>query len=378
MRVRYPGVRVRILSLFLAVPLLAPSCRDTTAPGAAGTVLWKASLGHVSNQSTPGLDDDHVYVTANGLTALRRNDGVQLWTTGTALFGVTPANFIARDGRVFGAGTNAAAVDASNGRTLWTYTPDNIASPGTIAADERSVYFGTDRSHRVYALDVQTGLPRWVVDIGPDWQYPGTVWGVSVSGDTVYAGATQSRSANYFLRSGWVAALDRNSGAILWRASSGAGDTIRSVQSAPAVSGRFLVATDVISNTFFALDRFTGKETWRTIGDQGYVGPRTEAVILGDTVFVASGDLTLYAVNLPSGRLLFKRVVSGGSINAYAACGTSMAIQSLALRFVSRSGGDPLDRLLDGDTEFISSGLAAKDNVVYATSDYSAYAVRCP
>jgi outer membrane protein assembly factor BamB len=278
---------------------------------------------------------------------------------------------------VIAAGMSAVAFEAPTGRVLWTFAPGQVAGLGTIAVDAGAVYLGTDVSHRVYALDVGTGRQRWSTDIGPEWSLGGTVWGVSLSGDTVYAGATQYRSVNTYLRSGWIVALDRTTGAILWRVSSGAGDTLRSVQSAPTIAGRFAVASDHMGNTFFAVDRFAAREVWRVPGDSTFAGPMNSPIVSGDTVFVASPDRFLYAADLTTGHLLWKRQVSVGSINAYARCGPAIGLQALALLLVTQSTGDPLAKLIDGDPEHITSALMASGDTLFATSTTTAYAVDC-
>ncbi len=223
---------------------------------------------------------------------------------------------VVQGGRVFAAEHLAFGFDAATGQELWRTLPDSTASFGKITADERAVYVGTN-SHRVYALNVASGHVLWSTDVAPEWRYRGVVKGITAHGDTLYVAAEQRRAENGYLASGCIMALDRNTGQVLWRYSTGTGEQRHNVEAGPTVEGRLLLASDNFGSGFFAADHFTGQEIWRVEGSRGFfpMNPRW----LWRGLLPASNDLRVYAFEPQTGRVLWKTQPEASN-RAFAVC----------------------------------------------------------
>ena len=179
-------------------------------------IAWSGDLPATGTEwrGLPAVFDGQVIAEyGTGLRAWNLETGQVLWTrslrTGVAL---NSRNIVVSNGRAFAAGGDSVyAVDAFTGERLWAFLPDAQAALGDIGVDDVNVYAGT-RSHRVYALESGTGHLRWVVDVGATWSNFGIVMGLSSSGDTVYAAATEDLNFSGSLRRGHVVALDRSTG----------------------------------------------------------------------------------------------------------------------------------------------------------------------
>lgn len=353
------------------------ACQDILGGSGPGlpSPLWRTPLAVRDQQSDarPAGDGLRLYALAAGVIAFDAQTGAPLWRA--ALDKYVPSNVVVRDGRVFTAEAFAFAFDAASGRELWRYAPDSEGALGESTADEYAFYFGT-RSRRIYALDPSNGVPRWITDVGPDWKYPGIVLGVSVSGDTVYAAVRQYNAENGYISTGWIFALDRPSGRILWSYRNGNGNDIRSVSSAPTVAGRLLLASDLHGNSFFAVDRFTATEVWRVHGAPGYVGPKQAPSVVGEVAYVGSSDTYVYAADLQTGRVLWK-TKTPASIRALAVCGDRIFANYLGLAVLDRTTGKLLGRSPDEAAEYPGSGFAVHGDRVFVLGNRAAYAYSC-
>ncbi|MBW3571005.1 MAG: PQQ-like beta-propeller repeat protein, partial [Gemmatimonadetes bacterium] len=192
---------------------------DPTQPVVADSipVAWSTPLG-ITGSFTPGYhaistDGERLYILWRGVTAYDLDTGAQKWQTpGT---GRGPENVLARNGRVFTASDVARALDAATGAEIWRFTPDTAASASS-AVDERAFYIGTE-SRRVYALDVATGQPLWWAEVLPRGSYRAVITGILAHGDTLYASLVEETSPTGHLKRGWIVAVERNGGQVLWR-----------------------------------------------------------------------------------------------------------------------------------------------------------------
>ncbi|HEU4457428.1 MAG TPA: PQQ-binding-like beta-propeller repeat protein, partial [Longimicrobium sp.] len=229
----------------VALALSAFSCGDATGAGGDGvSQLWRTPLDDrfATSDERPATDGERVYAIAGGMVTLDADTGGVLWTR--ALSQTVPRNAVVRGGRVMAAEGIAFALDAATGAELWRFTPEAHGGFGESAVDDHAFYFGT-AAHRLHALDQETGRALWTVDLGPDWRHTGVVTGVAVSGDTVYAAAERYDSPNGNLSSGFLFAVDRATGRILWSFRNGTGADERNVSASPAVAGNVLVAGDL-------------------------------------------------------------------------------------------------------------------------------------
>jgi outer membrane protein assembly factor BamB len=339
-------------------------------------VAWSGSLpvGGMAWTGSPAVLGARVIAEyGTGLRAWDLENGDVLWTrplrTGVAL---NSRNIAVADGRAFAAGGDSVyAVDVGTGARLWAFLPDAQAALGETGVDDRNVYAGT-RSHRVYALDAATGQMRWVADVGASWTFLGVVVGVSASGDTAYAAAGEFLSEGGGLRRGHVVALDRSTGAELWRYIT-PGDQ-NDVSGAPRVEGRLLLVNDVYGGSFFALDRFTGQEVWR-VRTNGY-GPNRAPLVRGDVAYVGANDNYVYAVDVLTGRVRW-RTDTGASVAGFALCGGLILAQNLELHALELDSGEEAGALFVAEDEFLWSDLAANDSRAFVVGNESVYGIRC-
>jgi outer membrane protein assembly factor BamB len=341
-------------------------------------VLWRTPLAEGAHLHAPTTDGARFYSEGNRrVEAYALTTGARTWSERPD-FRTAPANYLVRDGKVLGVGSRAVALDVSSGREVWQFTPDTTAALAESAADERALYFGT-MSHRVYALNHADGSLIWSTDVGPEWQHRGIIRGVSVSGDTVYAGVDQHVTPNGERSIGWIFALERATGRVLWSYQNGTGQDQRYIGSAPRVVGRLLLAVDYPQNTFIAVDRFTGQEVWRTAGIPSYAGADEAPVVSGDTAYAASHDQYVYAMALQTGHVLWKTRMPAGN-RALAICGNRLLANYLGLAVLDRQSGQLLGTGLNdyAQNDFPTTGFAVAGNRAFVSGEKAAYGLECP
>jgi outer membrane protein assembly factor BamB len=368
----------------LAATLLLTASPTAPRPGEAERgvrLLWRTPLPSSTGVpvAAPALDGERLFAAAGGLRAWDARTGRPLWQAELPRY--EPRNVVVEGGRVLLAESVALAFDAATGRELWRFTPDANASLGWSAAGAGAFYFGT-ASHRVYALSAADGRLLWSTDVAPEegeerWTAPAVVRGVALDERAVYAAVEQWRSPNGHLASGWLIALDRAAGRVLWRYRTGSGDERRGAAAAPVVAGERVIAGDFLDNALFAVDRTTGREVWRVSGERRYVGFAAPPTALGRTVYAASGDTFLYALDAATGRRLWRtRLPAAGT--AQAVCGEALLATFQGVAAMDLDGGRPLARLLDDDREFTTSPFAVGGARAYVLGPRAVYALACP
>ncbi len=210
--------------------------------------------------------------------------------------------------RVFAGSADAKlyAIDRANGRIVWHFDAGGPvhASPGVAGG----LVVAATAAGRIFAVDEVSGRLRWSVRTGPPLPFntfPAGDWDFLASspvivGRTVVIGAPD----------GGVYALDLASGKRRWRA-----QTRGRVRATPAVENG-LVVVGSFDGRVYALDLATGAERWvyRTEGDTldsakwGFDRRAIQgsAAIAGGKVFVGSRDSGLYALDLATGKRLWR------------------------------------------------------------------------
>jgi len=172
----------------------------------------------------------------------------------TQAFRIVP---VASD-RLLAGDYDVVAVRRSNGRVLWSFSPDDGGyGPGLYlgACDDRRVYAGSP-SGRLYAIDHEMGAPAWTLEA--EVARPTTIFAPVLSGAAVVAGYTTFSDP---VRGGLLA-VDRNTGTRLWQTP-------------------FPLPDD------------------RSLGTGWSGGP----VVLGERVAAASGNGWLHAMDVSTGQL---------------------------------------------------------------------------
>lgn len=368
------------------VLLGASGCGDLLGGNGGGGsrdwIEWKTPAGRLERFAwfgTPAADERRVYLEADsGAVAFDRATGELAWLSPLKRWGGS-RNTLLHDGALFAAAGGEAplySLDAATGAIRWERYDLTAADPSFArsAIDDRSWYVGT-RDLRVLALDPATGATRWEARIATDWLAQSVVRGLSVSGDTVYAAAERCLNQNCFEVAAVIVALDRRGGGELWRWQS-AGKHSNIMQGA-VVAGRLLLGSDRIDNTFFAVDRFTGKEVWRARGERGFAGPYGPPVVADGVVYAGMGDTRVYAAELETGRVLWS-ARTGSSILYVAVCGDYVLAHNQALEAIDRRTGKHAGKPVSGvGNELTVSNIQVYGSRAYIAGTQYLYAIRC-
>jgi len=335
--------------------------------------LWRAPVtaGGDPPSTTPAIDASHLFVVASTVQAYAPGTGRLLWAT--PLHAYVPRSLLTVSGLVIVPEAVVSALDAATGRSVWEFAPDANTSLGRATTDGESIYIGT-ASHRVYALRVATGQARWTTDLGPDWTYPAVVRGLAVDKGTLFAAVEQWLDADGRASAGWLVALEASTGRVLWRSLGTEGERRGGLSSAPAVTDRLVIGSDVPGNALVAFDRRSGQPLWRYLGEAGRPGFPEAPIVLGNSIYVGSGDTYAYSLTL-DGQLRWRTKLRA-SIGSYAWCGSVVLFNDQSLTVVDPISGRVLERELD-DTEFPTSGVSVRNGDAFLLGPKAVYAYHC-
>ena len=243
----------------------------------------------------PTIAGDSIYVGDDDgrVLALALEDGSERWGYQTgATVSTSPAVVADRvytvnaDGMVY-------ALEQENGERRWQVRLDSSVSIAPVVVDG-VVYVGTDDG-TVKAIDADTGTADWTVEP----EEPAAVTSISVADDVVVGSAA-----------GDVRTLSRADGAVQWNRS------LESVAAQPASivslsidTGTRAVIAACERGTVVALEHDDGTSRWHF--DTG-ARLETAPAIAHGSAYVASTDLSVYAIDLLSGAERF-RFDTGGS-----------------------------------------------------------------
>lgn len=365
---------------------LPPAPRGATSQHGVRLELKVSEPQGFSSLLLPAVDSTHVYADLSGggpIVAIDHRSGERSWSY--ARQPGAPSNLVLHDGAVIFVGSYAVALDARTGAERWRVQPavdGELATGGGLgvsAAAGGVFYFGTDRW--IFALDVATGAERWRYEVGQGWEFPGLVRGVVVSGDTLYASVHRYHTWNGYTASAHLVAIDRLTGTELWRHIEGEPSERHIVLLEPRVADDALVAADHIANTYIALDRATGALRWRVSGiTEGFFGPWEAPTVQGDTLYGASGDRYVTAMDLRTGAVHWRTAV-GSSATAVIPCGSRLLVQDQGSYVLDRGTGRILARDIHrvaGEYALLRSRFVAFGGRVYVLGDRALYAFRCP
>jgi outer membrane protein assembly factor BamB len=136
-----------------------------------------------------------------------------------------------------------------------------------------------------------------------------------------------------------------------------------------------VLVSDYLSNAIEAVDRTTGRSVWRFHGESGFVGFPEAPIVVKKKVYAASGDKYVYALDLSTGRVLW-RTKTRGSNEAYAICGKSLLVSSGGLTAFDPQSGRITQRLLGGD-EFVTTKFAVLGKRAFVLGPKAVYAFSC-
>ncbi len=343
------------------------------APGlSAGAVDWRlpATSGIAG---TPAQDGGRLFVVDGDVLAVDAATGKPEWRA--PLLGYLPRCLVAGGGLVYAAEEGVRALDATTGAERWRFTPDGHAALGCPAVDSDTLYVGTSRG-RVHALDARGGKERWTTTLATVADRPAVVRGITRFGDALYVAAEQWLTPRGEKAAGWVVALAARTGDVLWRVRMGKDDERRGASASPAVGESLVVVGDAFANALVAFDRATGRLAWEFRGLPGHVGIVDPPRLLGHRVLAISGDRHVYALAAATGALLWRVKLPAGGISL-AVCGGAVAATYQGLASIDLESGRVLDTSLDGDSDFVASGVLAGESRVFVGGPQALYAVEC-
>jgi outer membrane protein assembly factor BamB len=275
----------------------------------SGNVVWSLS-------GRPG-----VLSAGNGILVLRQHDGGVLalepsngeirWQAGTGVSGRTPA--AVADGRVVVAGQGVAALDAGDGRTLWSAELGPVAAP-PLAVGALVLLGGEDGT--LYCLDAASGARLWSYHAGSPLAAPPLVderlrvllgtgdrrvvalladklgrerWRFKVGGDVHSPPALFEERVLVAAYDAVLYAFGRGNGHLAWRAPLPS----RPLSGPLLLRGAALVACQ--ENEIVGFDAHTGKR----LGGLTTPAPmQTPPLLQGDALYVGLRDRSLVALRL--------------------------------------------------------------------------------
>lgn len=254
-------------------------------------------LGSRINHTMSPIVSDNLLVVGNeidGITAYSRKWGWKKWSRKIAGGITAPAK---KDGDTlyFGAGDGFFyAIDIKTGTTKWSFPlrADGIGAP---LITDKNIYF-ISGSGNLYSLKKETGEQVWVYTR----QDPAaiTVRGASepsVAGNVLYAGFSD----------GYLAAVDRTKGSLLWERQIGTSTRFRDVDSKPVIDGDKLYISSY-DGQLYCLSIKNGEQIW--VVEEGGFNPVT---LSGNTLYYSTSTSKVLAINKLSGTVIWAKSIKG-------------------------------------------------------------------
>ncbi|HEV3154894.1 MAG TPA: PQQ-binding-like beta-propeller repeat protein [Candidatus Baltobacteraceae bacterium] len=246
------------------------------------------------------------------------------------------------------------ALDANTGRPRWSFKAhEPVSSSPAIAGG--AVYFADDRM--VYALDRSSGKVLWSYRFGADVPHPGHQWDFLQSSPTIVRDRLYIGSGD-----GRLYAFDRTGGRMLWSyATSGR------VRSTPAYSAGVVYAGS-FDGAMYAVSAESGHLLWRfkTKGNADFpLGEiQSSPTLDGDFVFFGSRDGTLYALDRRSGKTRWTIDENGSWVISTAAVRRGIVYYGTSdndtVRAVRERDGRPIWKFAAGGRVWSSPVLVGK------------------
>jgi len=377
----------RASALLLLAGSFGWSCSEASPTARSGaspmTRVWSTPLGGDAEEGrwtgipvvTHGLvlfgirGGIAAFDTATGREAWR----AKLWSSGNHAYGYIRT---AGDKACLEDWPAVGCVDIATGTVLWARGIANSTGNCETEIDGSAWYIGTD-SHMVYALEPASGRQLWATDINPGAQFSSRVYGLAVSGDTLYATTVRLATEASNSSVGDLVGLDRKTGKVLFTYTTpGKGG----FQGHPTIRGRLAIMNDGYASILIAIDRFALTEAWRTAADSsGYINSETSPVLVGDTIFAASSDTQVYSVNANTGALQWRVIaLTHDSLGSLDVCGQRL----LAVEFgggyiiaVDRTSHE--SGIIPSIPRDVHSRIGAANGIAYFETTNAVAAYRC-
>ena len=227
----------------------------------------------------------------DGIVAFERASGHQLWRINLEN-GVEGGAAVEGDKLFFGSSDGQFyCVNLANGKTVWTFPvrAETLAAP---TVDHGIVYFQSG-ADVVFALDAKSGKQLWVYNrqVTTQLSIRSTTRPV-VNGDMVYAGFSD----------GFLVALKRKEGTLLWEHKIGKGNRFRDVDATPVVDGDSMYVAS-FDGALVSMKTATGDVNW-TIEQGAYVPVTLGTGTRTDRLYYSTADGQILVVDKRSGKIL--------------------------------------------------------------------------
>lgn len=254
-----------------------------------GEIAWRARLDNSLTDATPALEGQVLFVAlhSTALEALDAYTGQVYWVSETGQKIQAPPLVVGNHVLVATI-LSLWALDATSGRTLWTFHHGAVAWPttGSPAISGDVVYASLGTSTQLWALGLNDGHLIWSFDTGDRITSEPLA-----QGDSVYIATWH----------GQIIALDRATGKQRWMY---ALNSVHSATVVDGVGGSMALAQNRLfvgdyRGVVLCLDAQHGKLIWRfATGGQVLAMP----VVTNARVYVGSDDGYFYALNSQTGR----------------------------------------------------------------------------
>ncbi len=383
MRFAHRG-RLALVPLLFAFGACDPFARHPTeavTPTATGgmELVFRTEPGGLYRFHPVATDGARIYAGTedNTLIALDMSSGATAWRVqGGEDDPIGAATY--DDGRVYTASRVARGWDAASGAKRWEVALGSSARDHHGYAADGMYYIGTDTS--VFALEGATGAIRWRVSIGREWMYDGRVRSIAGDDELLYVCAGEPLAANAYRIRGHIIAIERSTGDIRWRHVMAYETNYNFCMGPPTIAGDLIVVGDAGGNNFVAVSRETGAFRWRHAGDSQWVGPYAAPVAFGDTLYAASNDKRIMALERATGRAIWTSELGGSAWHA-TRCGRVVLATNLSLHVLNPRTGAvvarPMQQQFAGD-DIVTSPILVRNGFAYAMGNGRFYKWRCP
>ena len=190
--------------------------------------------------------------------------------------------------------------DINNERSFWDGRTSALVAGGPVAGMDK-IFLGTENG-KIFALVADTGE---------------LVWQANIKGEIITAPAIDSGILVVNSASGILKAFDANTGDELWKVQQDVPAlTLRGISAPVIASGGVLLGTGKGEVSVFILEK--GQQGWSTlIGEptgstelERVIDVDSAPVVFGDKIYSISSRGNLAAIDLASGRVLWKRQFS--------------------------------------------------------------------
>lgn len=298
---------------------------------------------------------DKLVIQANsidGLVAYERANGSEVWrldlkngVEGGAQAVGNRLYFGASDGQFY-------CVSLTDGKVLWSIPvrAETLAQPSVNGG---IVYFQSG-ADVVYAVDAQTGKQLWL-------------YNRQVTGSLSIRATTRPIIAGEMLLAGFsdgfIVALRKRDGGLLWERKLGKGNRFRDVDSTPVVEGKSIFVSS-FDSSLYSLNTDSGEINW-TIEDGGYVPVTLGRDLLSDRLFFSTSSGKILSVDKRTGKILNTIAIQRG-------IATQPSLYKNYLVYGESEGGLIVADALTGQQIGAFEpglGLVARPTVIEATGD---------